>query len=35
MKTKLGRGVTLLDAYGCYSHTDKKIYICCSAKNTA
>lgn len=25
---KLGRGVTLLDAYGCYSHTDKKfIYV--------
>lgn len=28
IKTKLGRGVTLLDAYGCYSHTDKKfIYV--------
>ncbi|ABK60849.1 MULTISPECIES: YitT family protein [Clostridium] len=28
IKTKLGRGVTLLDAYGCYSHTNKKfIYV--------
>ncbi|EDS77393.1 YitT family protein [Clostridium massiliodielmoense] len=28
IKSKLGRGVTLLDAYGCYSHTNKKfIYV--------
>lgn len=28
IKTELGRGVTLLNAHGCYSHTDKKfIYV--------